>query len=216
MKKILLILLALLIVSICIGGCKGIGEVAATVNGKEIYIDEVERELKDLMKNKPKIFSGERGKELEEEYRKIILDSYIDSELTMLEAEKMKISITDEEIRVEVDKVANMYTNKEDFVTQLNSQGLTLKEFEGLYVNNMTIKKTREKIAEGIEVTEKEAKEYYEENKEEYYNEKLKEYKKFEDVKNDILDYLKKKKEEEKIAGWLKELREQADVEIFI
>lgn len=124
------------------------GEVAATVNGEVITMDELYE-----------IMVSERGREF--------LDRIIANRLILQEAEELEITVSDEEIDAEIESVINEnFSGNVDFFHQAIEQyGTTEEAIRG----DLKIEMVLRKIAESrIEVTDEDAREYFLTNQESY------------------------------------------------
>lgn len=166
MKKgfVLLILLVLLAASFC--GCAK--KVAATVNGKEIYLSEVEKELESLKAKHAELFKGAKGKEYEKTFKENILDSMIEKELVVQEAKKQGIKVSEKEVESRYNQMKKMFPSTKSFEEALKKAGLTPSKFKVRLREQILMDKIWTKVTKGIEVTEEEMAKYYEKNKDRF------------------------------------------------
>ncbi|MEW6189237.1 MAG: SurA N-terminal domain-containing protein, partial [Actinomycetota bacterium] len=123
MKKgfALLILLILFTMSFC--GCAK--KVAARVNGKKIYLSEVEEEFESLKAKHGELFKGAKGKEYEKTFKENILDSMIEKELVVQEAKKRGIKVSEKEVESRYNQMKKMFPSAKSFEEALKKAGLT-------------------------------------------------------------------------------------------
>ncbi len=123
--------------------------VVATVNGEEITKDE----LYDLLLEQ----AGQQG-----------LNLLLAQKIVDLEAEKQKITITDQEIEAELADYYATYGNAETLNQVLEESGSSLAKLKANLTNTLKLKKL---LAPRISVTEAEIKAFFEENEEDFAQE---------------------------------------------
>ncbi|HEY9704725.1 MAG TPA: peptidylprolyl isomerase, partial [Allocoleopsis sp.] len=134
-------------------------EIAATVNGDPIYTKDVMNEYNRLSPVMKQVYTIDT-----------ILNKSIDDLLLYQEALNQDIKVTDKEIQSEIDalKTANMLSD-EEFKQALERQNLTIEDVEKLIERNLYIRELLNKsILQEIEITDKEAEEYYNANIEQF------------------------------------------------
>ncbi|MCG0276644.1 MAG: peptidylprolyl isomerase [Thermosediminibacteraceae bacterium] len=151
-RKIISCLIVATVILVLIAGCSAGGskEVVARVNGEEISKEE----LYDVMVKSI-------GREA--------LDYLISQKIIELEAKKQNISVSEEEIQKELEKVYEYYGGEEAFKLNLQMNGYSLEEYKKDLAREIKIKKLLEPK---ISITEDELKAYFEENKEDFDREK--------------------------------------------
>jgi foldase protein PrsA len=93
------------------------------------------------------------------------LDSLIDNKIVDIEADKKKITISDDEIKKEMDAYIEEYGGEEAFNSALEQSGMTSEDFEKDITNYLKIVKLLESK---VEITDEEIQTYFDENKESY------------------------------------------------
>jgi len=135
------------------------GEVAAKVNGEKIMKEDVVREYLKVPL----------------EYRQVIpiqsiLDGMVIETLLIQEAKKEGVKVSNEEVEVQFREMLGSYgVSEEELLLDLDETGTTLEEFKITFRKRLIINKLLEGSAfEGIEVTNKEVRDYYDENSEQF------------------------------------------------
>lgn len=144
--KVIIYLMILGIALVLAAGCGNKDsnqKVVASVNGNNISQDE----LNDL---------------LLKQYGQQALNSLISQKIIELEAQKQKISVSNDEIQKEMEKYYASYGGQEGFTETLEKSGYSLDDIKKDVALNIKIKKLLEPR---ISVTEEETKAYFEENK---------------------------------------------------
>lgn len=203
--------------------------VVATVNGQKINSQQLAKQLNfnQLLKqvnqvdqNLAQILAGsEAGKEVLEELKVAKLDNLINSVLLKQQVEKEGIELS----QSETDKIyqkqkeaimkQNQMTEK-DFANILKKQGYQDEsEYKDKFANNPQLKINKlieKKVVSKIEVSEKEIKKAYQKNKKAFsQSDQEPTYKK---LKPRLKRMLKNQKKNQAIDKYLKDLRENAEI----
>jgi foldase protein PrsA len=146
---------------------------------------------------------------LERQGGRQVLDDLISQNLIFQEAEKQGVKINPEEMEErlkELEEQAEALGG--DLDTFLGMQGQTRKGLEEQIRIRLIINKI---LGKEIEVSEEEIQQYFEENKE-FFPEGAN----LEEMREDLEESLKEEKINEKLQGWLEELRAKAKIDYFI
>lgn len=148
-KKVLKMVAAPLALSVFLVGCSDSGDdsrTVAKVEDKEI----TEAELNRL---------------LQSQYGQSVLDSLITNKIVELEAEKLEITVTDEEIAEEYNKYAESYGGEEALLSAIESYNMTKEDInKDIEIYLLTLKVMEEDIG----ITDEDVKTYFEEHKESF------------------------------------------------
>ncbi|NIN92934.1 foldase [bacterium] len=164
MKKFRLVML-LAVGLVFVLGLIGCAKVAATVNGKKIYLKEVEKQYESLIKQHQQ--SGvpqSEQKKMEKEYKKSILDSLIDQELMLSEADRRGIKVTEKELNDRMNSIRQMFPDEKQFQDALKRENIEISELKENIRRQGLISKLSEEVTKGLKVTEEETRKYYDEN----------------------------------------------------
>lgn len=140
-------------------GMEDRGPVAATVDGQEIYVSEVEEHFENIPEQM-------RAGMTEE----VLLDQLISQEVLVQEAEKQDITVTEEDIDEELDYAMDQAGwSSEEFEEVLAAQGMTKDDLRDLYRVSIVIDELiQQKVLDGIDITRDDVAEFFEQNKEEF------------------------------------------------
>ena len=141
--------------------------VAATVNGKKIMLQEVERLISQQTQGKQAQLSP-----LElAQARLQVLASMIQREVLFQRAEQEKMLPTDDEITSAINaQKAQTGTTDDDFARQLKEQNLTMEALREEAKKDLAIKKLQDKYAGKITISDREVEDYYNSNKQQFVN----------------------------------------------
>jgi parvulin-like peptidyl-prolyl isomerase len=163
---------------------------AATVNGENITMSALE---KDLMAQ-----GGQK-----------VLDNKVTETLIFQEAKNRKINPTDEEINAKIKDIEKDITSKgQNLDNLLKAQGQTRDDLKQQVKIQTIIEKMFDK---DINVTEKEAKDYFEQNKASYGTDVT-----YESKAQEIKDGLKNQKLADKFQAWLADVKAKAKIKTYL
>lgn len=137
--------------------------ILAVVNGEIIT-------LTDLILREKRLYGAEHPSEdlsadARKGFREKILQDLINERLMINEAERIKLSPTEEEIEKHIDQIKNEngFHSDEAFDSVLAKDGLTRKEFEKDISEEISLLRIHQRILhQAIQVTDQEIREYYE------------------------------------------------------
>jgi len=137
-------------------------EVVAVVNGETISKSQVDRELSGYQQK-----MVQAGKSLSPEnlmgVREQIIQSLVDRALLYQASVKEGVSVSEEEIQQEWDKIRNRFTSEEAFQTVLKRMGMTEQDVKGEIQRGEAVQKfIRERFGQSAEISEEEARAFYE------------------------------------------------------
>lgn len=144
-------------------------------------------------------------RELEKQGGKQVLDSLVTETLVFQEAKKQKVSVSQEEINQEIEKIKdNLKQQGQDLDQLLAFQGMSLADLN----RQIRLRKIAEKItASQVEVTDQEVEEYLSQNQNMFAQMDNQE-----EAKSYIKEQLRQEKTNQAINQWLQELRQQANI----
>jgi parvulin-like peptidyl-prolyl isomerase len=168
--KISLVALLALILTAC-NSCgsnpatPGGNEIAATVNGKEIKLSEVDSIISFQTQGQQGNMSlAETGVA-----RLQVLSKMIEEEALYQKAEREKFQPGDDEINREIEGLKQGQT-QESFDKAITAQGLTKESFRDKIRRQLAVRKMLEKYTGGIDIKDKEVEDAYNANKDAYAN----------------------------------------------
>ncbi len=163
-------------------------QVAATVNGEEISMQELEQfagvrnVLMQILQSNQEfgtvLIQTEAGQNVITEFRKYKLDQLVTSKLLIQEAKSRGIEVSEEEKNNIFDQQVNALKqqnnlNDEQFQRAIQQQGFeSLDQYKDMFMeNNMDgflVNKLRDEVISDISISDAEAEEYYNNNKSQY------------------------------------------------
>ncbi len=142
------------------GGPPG-ADVWAMVDGKPIYRQDVERQVRNRASTDSDPGDAEQALGL----KLNILNELINNQILVAHAEHAGISVSETEVDQKLKELETPYS-KEDFERKLNAQGLTRDELRGQVRESLLVTKLINKdISSEVSVTDAEISEFYERNK---------------------------------------------------
>lgn len=139
----------------------------AIVNGENIPISDLNRELRKAMASNPALGSEENRAFLQKMQQEI-LSYLIDRELMLQEGMKLGLDVQKTEVDAELKGIKDNFPSQEAFEQALDQQELTEKKLYGLIKRELTVRKVRtvKIVPTAKPVTDADVAEFYEANKE--------------------------------------------------
>lgn len=163
--------LASVLVSACASGGSAVQEntVAATVNGRNIMLQEVERQLNQQTGGNPSALNQLQLAQA----RLQILDSLIQREVMYQRAEREKVLPTDQQIEgaIATQKQQSGMTS-EDFEKNLQAQNLSMERLREEAKKDLAISALQDKYSGKINISDREVEDYYNANRDQFVNQR--------------------------------------------
>jgi peptidyl-prolyl cis-trans isomerase SurA len=161
--------------SLIVGACTSGGspakenEVAATVNGRNIMLSEVERALNRQTGGKPQALNQLQLASA----RLQILDSLIQREVLFQRAERDKVLPTDAQIEgVIATQKQNSGMSNEDFEKSLQAENMTMEGLRNEARKDLAISALQDKYSSQIKISDRDIEDYYATNRDQFKNER--------------------------------------------
>lgn len=156
-------------------GCGKKDPVAATVNGKKIYVREIEDMIQRytaISKKMTPAYVEPAGLKLEN-MRRDFLNGLIDKAVILDKAKALGVSVSEDELKVKIEelKKANGIIDSTAFSAYLKEQGISEETFKKNIREIMLMEKTRDKFFSDVTVTDAEVKTWYDGHPERYTRE---------------------------------------------
>lgn len=148
-------------------------------------------------------------KELERKQGKEILDSLVQRELISQEAKKQNITVTNEEVQAEIERITKaVEAQGVTLDAALSYQGQTREDLE----QNIRLQKTMEQLlADKLAVSDEDVRAYFDQNKSMYGTDPD-----FEALKDTISDQLKQQKLSTEFQTWLENIKTDSKINYFV
>ena len=166
--KIVLFVTSLSMLTVVLNGCSSAGNqasaaVAATVNGRNILLSEIEQVINQQMGGKQTQLSTLQMAQA----RLQVLDTLIQKEVLLQRAEKENLKVTDDEVTQYISAAKrDRAMTEEQFQKQLQEQNQTLEGLREETRKLLAIQKLQAKYTGNIKISDREVEEYYLANKE--------------------------------------------------
>ncbi|WP_106495006.1 SurA N-terminal domain-containing protein [Lentibacillus sp. Marseille-P4043] len=181
-------------------------DVVVQINGTDVKGDQyndVYAQTKTLMNQYGEDVSDQ------DKLKEQAMNVLVQQELLKQDANKQGITVSDEEVESELDKMKS--AGKDKFSQVLEQYNLTEESYKDQLAFELTLREYIDQEITGTEVTEEEIKSYYDKLKEQ--SEDVPELKK---VKDQIKSQLTTQKENEKVQAKVNELKEDAEIKNMI
>jgi parvulin-like peptidyl-prolyl isomerase len=166
-----------LVVAVVVGSVVGCGDELpnnAVAKVGEVYIsnEEFTTQVEEFAAQYGA--TEEDSPEYYKEVKDYVLESMIQTQLALVEAQKLGLTVTDEEVQTAIDSIVAYYFagDQAQFEEQLAASGMTLDEYKEVTREGQLVQKVyAEKTKDVTTVPEDEIAAYYEENKADFNNE---------------------------------------------
>ncbi len=235
MKKFLAVLLLFLSLGIFAQAQQETPQIVAKVNGEEISKSQLDRltnitgVILTLYRQYPRfaqmLLTTDEGKAFLRAYEREILESLISWRLIIQEARKRGLTVSEETLQAELEKTIQGILEKNDLTEDelaeilLTQRGQTLEEFRAQIQSDLEERLLydllKEAVTAEVSVSEEEIKAYYEQNLDSFKDEEGNTLP-LDEVAGKILVAVTQEKRDTLWKDFLKKLREEAEVEIYI
>lgn len=159
--------LATLLVGACASGGSAVAEntVAATVNGRNIMLQEVERQLNQQTGGNPSVLNQLQLAQA----RLQILDSLIQREVLYQRAEREKVLPTDAQVESGIASQKQGMT-QEEFEKALQTQNLSMERVRDEVRKDLAIAALQDKYSGQITISDREVEDFYNANRQQFVN----------------------------------------------
>jgi foldase protein PrsA len=141
--------------------------VAASVNGKNITVADIDERVERQINANPSIMATKDQAMAKENLKAQALEDIINMSITLGEADKKGIEITDKEYDTDLKDLMkkNGIKNEESLRKILKDKKISYESFKKDYIERAKIKKLADVLTKGLKVTDKEVETYYKKNK---------------------------------------------------
>jgi foldase protein PrsA len=146
--------------------------------------------------------------DLEQSYGTTVVGQMIDEALVYQEADKQEVEIAQEDIDTEIENLEEEYGGEDVLNEELKAIGITREQLRYQIETTLLVK---ELLKDETSFTEDEAKEYFEEYKDSLYPND--EDVTFEEVQDEVEEYLRDQKLSEAVSPWLSNLKSDASIQ---
>lgn len=168
MKLLRIALVVALAASLALAsGCKN-SDTAAKVNGDRISTEELDKQVEQLKKQYPDMFTGADGEGRLIDFKQRLLDNLVNQKLIEQAAKDKGISITDAEIEKQIEQLKSGFKDDEQFQSALKSANMTLDALRQQIRDQLLTQKLIESLAKDTKISEDEMKKYFDTNKEQF------------------------------------------------
>lgn len=146
-------------------GCSKKNSAVAKVNGQTITSETFEAYATYAVKQNPGLVTATAGDPELVKYRRLVLDSLINSELIRQAAKDEGASFGDADVTAKLDEIKASYPDEATFNSMIESSGMSLDLVKRTVEDNLYYEFLYDKVAPASEVTTDQVEAYYEENK---------------------------------------------------
>ncbi|MBI5869912.1 MAG: peptidyl-prolyl cis-trans isomerase [Actinobacteria bacterium] len=165
MIKKLLLVLSMLVLAVALAGCGGLPKSAvAEVDGKVITREDLDKAVEELKAQYGDSLPASDSPEYAE-LQKQVAERLVNEEILWFEADKMNLTVTDEEINQQVDQYKEQSGGEDAFNQKLEENSLTLDRLKDQIRKSLLFQKIYPEVTkDAAPVTDEQALKYYTEN----------------------------------------------------
>ncbi|OAT80673.1 peptidylprolyl isomerase [Desulfotomaculum copahuensis] len=164
-------LIMLAVLALLAAGCAN-SNVAATVNGKEISMDQLNERVnanKDELTKQGYSFSGPDGQKMTDLLRQRTLEQMIDEQLLVQEADKEKLKPSPAEVAKQIKTLRQQLGSEAKFKQYLAANGLSEPKLQDELTDLMAIQALQNKVLADVKpATAAQAQDYYNQHKDQF------------------------------------------------
>ena len=187
-----------------------LGPVIARVDGRPIHLHEAQARVEGLS-----TVHGDVQDVLGEGWPEQILQSLVDDQILLEQAEELGITVSDEDVQAYVDRVEGMISADQSFDEWLAEQGLTVAELERRATLQLVGARVYLTVTEDVTVTGDELQDYYREHRTEF-QETDGTIPTLLELRRSLRESLLKQQQDEAYAAWLQDVRDQTEVVVVM
>jgi foldase protein PrsA len=146
-------------------GCSTKNSAVAKVNGTAITSEVFEAYATYAVKQNPGLATATAGDPELVKYRRLVLDSLINSELIRQAAKEEGASFSKADVTAKLDEIKASYPDEATFNSMIESSGMSMELVERTVEDNLYYEYLYDKVAPASEVTTEQVEAYYGENK---------------------------------------------------
>lgn len=173
-QKVLSFTMIIILAASLFVGCAPKDKLVATVNGENITKTEFDKtfnqfKLQYEQQYGPEVWENDvEGRKFIDVAKEKILEVEIALRLEGKKAAELGLTVTDEELKAELEKAKTYFGDEAKFNEFLTSQQMTLESLNDTMKKQMISTKLQEKINENTAITDQEVEAYYNDNKEQF------------------------------------------------
>jgi foldase protein PrsA len=167
-RRLALLGLLLLSLFILVGCGDDLPQGAIAQVGQKLVSQEEFDGLKAAYEAAGRAPDKDRQPEEYESFEQALAEYLVTLEILRQEAPSLKVSVSEADVRSELEQIGQMFQGDDKFEQALEAQGLTLEQLTQSIREQLLIKKMKAVVTGDVTVTEQEAETYYEEHKDEY------------------------------------------------
>jgi len=168
MKLVRIVFALVLVLGLTLGvaGCQSDEDTAAKVNGDTISLAELNKQVEQLKKQYPNMFTGSDGEGRLLDFKQRLLDNMINQKLVEQAAKDKGIEVTDADVEAQIKQLKSGFKDEEQFKQALKTAGMDEAGLEKQVREQLLTQKLIEKLsADASKPTSDQVKAYYDANK---------------------------------------------------
>jgi foldase protein PrsA len=156
------------VLALTASGCSN-KDVAAEVNGEEISVQELEKQVAQLKKQYPQMFEGADGEGRLIDFKQRLLDNLINQALVKQAAEEKGLKVSDAEVDKQIEQLKAGFKDDKGFEQAISSAGMTVDSLKQQIRDQLLTQKLIASLESNSKATDAEIKAYYEKNQSQFF-----------------------------------------------
>ncbi|HDZ59162.1 MAG TPA: hypothetical protein ENH44_00055, partial [Actinobacteria bacterium] len=151
-------------------GCGGLPQSAvAEVNGKVITREDLDKATQEYKQQFGDQGMPAEGTEAYKDFQKELVSRLVDEQILWMEAEKMDLNVTDQEIEDQINTATNQAGGEEQLQKTLDDNNMTMESFKESIRKSLLFQKIYPEVTKDApEITDEEARAYYDANPDQF------------------------------------------------
>lgn len=190
-------------------------DVAIKVNGEVVEKSELNERIDQTFERMKKRY-GDRMKDekmqktMRKRVRQQVVDQTVEQLILKTNAEQSGVSVGQKEVTKQLEAQKKRFNSEEQFNKALEKQGMSPEDFRDRVREDLLVQKFLDKKMGTVSVSDEQARQFYQENQKRYGENS------FEEVKSNIKQLLRQRKQQKQRQQLVDQLREESEVDVRV
>lgn len=172
-SRMLLALVMVAVLAFSVVGCSQ-KNVAATVNGEPIPVEELDKQVEQLKDQYPQMFEGPDAEGRLIDFKQRLLDNLINQELVRQAAEEQGVKVSQADVDEQLETLRAGFADEAQFEQAIESAGMNTETLEEQIREQLLTAKLIESLTPDSTISDAEIEEYYEKNEQQFFQQAAK------------------------------------------
>lgn len=172
-SRLFLALVMVAVLAFSAAGCSQ-KDVAATVNGEDITLEQLDEQVEQLKEQYPQMFEGPDAEGRLIDFKQRLLDNLINQELVRQAAEEQGVKVSESDVDEQLETLRAGFQDEAQFEQAIESAGMTVDGLREQIREQLLTSKLIESLTPDSDVSDAEISAYYEDNKQQFFQQDAK------------------------------------------